>query len=50
MRAIGLRAEDLALAAWNVAGIPLFAAGSLAPILALGDEPDCSPGSSSSSP
>ncbi len=40
MRTIGLRFEDLALAAWNVAGVPLFAAGSLAPILALGEEPN----------
>jgi hypothetical protein len=40
MRTVGLRAEDLALAAWNVAGVPLLAAGSFAPIVALGDEPN----------
>ncbi len=40
MRALGLRAEDLLLAGWNLAGIPALAAGGLAPILALGDSPD----------
>jgi hypothetical protein len=40
MRATGLRVEDFALAAWNVAGVPLVVAGSAAPILALGDEPN----------
>lgn len=40
MRALGLRTEDLLLAAWNAAGIPILAAGSLSPILALGDAPD----------
>ncbi|MGZ8513238.1 MAG: hypothetical protein ACXWWL_07345 [Candidatus Limnocylindria bacterium] len=38
MRAVGLRAEDLVLATWNVVGVPVVAAGALAPILALGDE------------
>jgi hypothetical protein len=40
MRSIGLRAEDLALAAWNVAGVPIVAISGLAPILALGDAPN----------
>jgi hypothetical protein len=38
--AVGLRAEDLLLAAWNVAGVPIVAASSLAPVLSLGDAPD----------
>jgi hypothetical protein len=40
VRALGLRAEDLLLAGWNIAGIPAIAAGGLAPILSLGDAPD----------
>jgi hypothetical protein len=40
VRAFGFRAEDLLLAGWNAAGVPLLAAGTLAPVLALGDEPD----------
>lgn len=40
MRALGLRIEDLLLAGWNVAGVPLVAAGALAPILSLGDAPN----------
>jgi hypothetical protein len=40
MRAIGLRVEDVLLAGWNAAGVPLLAAGSLSPIVALGDEPN----------
>jgi hypothetical protein len=44
MRALGLRIEDLLLAGWNLAGVPIVAAGSLAPILALGDEPNAPAG------
>jgi hypothetical protein len=40
MRAIGLRSEDLLLAAWNVVGVPIVALSGLSPILALGDAPD----------
>jgi hypothetical protein len=40
MRAIGLRSEDLLLAAWNVVGVPIVAVSGLSPILALGDAPD----------
>jgi hypothetical protein len=40
MRSSGLRAEDLLLAGWNAAGVPLLAAGSLGPVVALGDEPN----------
>lgn len=40
MRPAGLRAEDLLLAGWNAAGVPLVAAGGLAPILTLGDGPN----------
>lgn len=40
MRALGLRVEDLLLAGWNVAGVPLVAAGALAPVLSLGDAPN----------
>jgi hypothetical protein len=35
-----LAVEDAALAAWNVAGIPLIALSGAAPVLALGDAPD----------
>jgi hypothetical protein len=37
---LALAAEDLALAAWNAAGVPLVALSSAAPVLALGDAPD----------
>jgi hypothetical protein len=40
MRAIGLRSEDLLLAAWNAVGVPLVAISGLAPVVALGDAPD----------
>jgi hypothetical protein len=40
VRALGLRTEDLLLVGWNLAGIPLVAVGTLAPILTLGDEPN----------
>jgi hypothetical protein len=40
MRAFGLRAEDLLLAAWNAAGVPLVATAGLAPVISLGDAPD----------
>jgi len=40
MRPLGLRAEDLLLAAWNAAGVPLVAMAGLGPIVALGDAPD----------
>jgi hypothetical protein len=39
VRTLGLRGEDLLLAAWNAGGVPLVAASGLAPILALGDAP-----------
>jgi hypothetical protein len=37
---IGLRFEDLLLAAWNAVGVPLVAASTAAPVLSLGDAPD----------
>jgi len=40
VRPLGLPIEDLLLAGWNVAGVPLVAAGTLAPILSLGDSPN----------
>lgn len=42
MKTLGLRVEDLVLAGWNAAGVPLVVAagGVLAPVLALGDEPN----------
>lgn len=40
MRPIGLRTEDLLLAAWNAFGVPLVAVSALGPALALGDAPD----------
>ena len=40
MRALGLRIEDVALAGWNLVGVPLVMAGSLAPLLAFGGEPN----------
>ena len=40
MTRLGLRIEDVALAGWNLVGVPLVLAGSLAPALALGDAPD----------
>jgi len=44
VRALGLRIEDLLLAGWNLAGIPLVAVGTLAPILTLGNEPNVAAG------
>jgi hypothetical protein len=40
VRTLGLRGEDLLLAAWNAGGVPLVGASALAPILTLGDAPD----------
>ena len=40
MRPIGIRTEDLLLAAWNAVGVPLVALSVLGPVLTLGDEPD----------
>lgn len=40
MRTLGLRVEDVLLAGWNAAGVPLVAAGALAPLLSLGDAPN----------
>jgi hypothetical protein len=40
MRPIGLRTEDLLLAAWNAVGVPLVTLTVLGPVLALGDEPN----------
>lgn len=40
MRRLPLAPEDLGLAAWNAAGVPLLAIGSAAPVLRLGDAPD----------
>jgi len=40
MRAFGLRIEDVLLAAWNAAGVPLVATAGLSPIITLGDAPD----------
>jgi hypothetical protein len=40
VKARGIGAEDLLLAAWNAVGVPLVGAGALAPLLGLGDEPD----------
>jgi hypothetical protein len=40
MRPLGLRVEDLLLAAWNAAGVPLATTAGLAPIIALGDDPN----------
>ncbi len=37
---LSLAAEDLALAGWNVAAVPLLALGGSAPVLQLGDAPD----------
>jgi hypothetical protein len=37
---VSLAAEDLALAGWNVAAVPLLALGGGAPVLQLGDAPD----------
>jgi hypothetical protein len=38
--ALALRLEDLLLAAWNAAGVPIVAATAMAPVLALGDSPN----------
>ena len=40
MKALGIRGDDVLLAAWNAAGVPIVAASALAPILTLGDAPD----------
>ena len=40
MRTLGLRIEDLLLAAWNAAGVPIVALSGLSPIVELGDAPD----------
>jgi hypothetical protein len=40
MRPLGLRIEDLLLAAWNLVGVPLIALSALAPALTLGDAQD----------
>jgi hypothetical protein len=40
VRARGLRIEDLLLAGWNAAGVPIVATTALGPILSLGDAPD----------
>jgi hypothetical protein len=40
MRLIGVRTEDLLLAAWNAVGVPLVALSALRPALTLGDAPD----------
>lgn len=42
MRNLGLRIEDVTLAGWNLAGVPLIAAagGLLAAVLSLGDAPN----------
>ena len=40
MRPLGIRVEDLLLAAWNAAGVPLVATAGLAPIITLGDAPN----------
>jgi hypothetical protein len=44
MKALGLRLEDVALAGWNLAGVPLVAASALAPVLAFGGEPSAAAG------
>jgi hypothetical protein len=43
-RRLPLAAEDFGLAAWNVAAVPLLAAGGAMPVLQLGDAPNLAAG------